>query len=128
MRLKGLLLLILLIAAPAYAVDEELRDLTEITNPSSGDLMYVVHDPLTTPIDRKVTLENMLTALTVTRLGNTKEGNGSKIQMFTGSDPNTDDCAKFDSNHNLVTSGLPCGGAAPGSNTQLLYNTSGILG
>lgn len=42
------------------------------------------------------------------------EGNGSKVQMFTGSDPATNDCAKFDSNHNLVTAGAGCssGGTA----------------
>jgi hypothetical protein len=39
------------------------------------------------------------------------EGNGSKVQMFTGSDPATNDCAKFDANHNLVTSGAGCGGS-----------------
>lgn len=38
-----------------------------------------------------------------------KEGNGSKFQLFTGSDPATDDCAKFDVNHNLVTAGGACG-------------------
>ncbi len=33
------------------------------------------------------------------------EGNGSKVQLFTGSDPSTNDCAKFDSNHNVTGSG-----------------------
>ena len=37
------------------------------------------------------------------------EGNGTKVQMFTGADPATNDCAKFDANHNLVTAGAACG-------------------
>jgi hypothetical protein len=36
------------------------------------------------------------------------EGNGSKVQMFTGSDPATNDCAKFDANHNIVSAGGTC--------------------
>lgn len=39
-----------------------------------------------------------------------QEGNGTKFAMFTGADPATNDCAKFDVNHNLVTSGAACGG------------------
>lgn len=37
------------------------------------------------------------------------EGNGSKVQLFTGADPATNDCAKFDVNHNVVGAGAPCG-------------------
>lgn len=48
--------------------------------------------------------------LTTTALSSSAvEGNGTKVQLFTGSTPATDDCAKFDANHNLVTAGGACG-------------------
>ncbi len=40
------------------------------------------------------------------------EGNSAKVQLFTGSDPATNDCAKFDVNHNLVTAGSACSGGS----------------
>lgn len=43
-----------------------------------------------------------------------KEGNGSKIMLFAGADPATDDCAKFDANHNIVTAGAACGSGGTG--------------
>lgn len=39
-----------------------------------------------------------------------KEGNATKFQLFTGADPATSDCAKFDASHNLVGAGAACGG------------------
>lgn len=36
-------------------------------------------------------------------------GTGSKVQLFTGSAPATNDCAKFDVNGNIVTAGAACG-------------------
>jgi hypothetical protein len=51
------------------------------------------------------------------------EGNGSKVQLFTGSDPATNDCAKFDANHNIVGSGTgPCnsGGGGGSSGTPFI--------
>jgi hypothetical protein len=44
-----------------------------------------------------------------------KEGNGTKFMLFTGADPATDDCAKFDANHNLVGNGSACGTGGGGS-------------
>lgn len=40
------------------------------------------------------------------------EGNTAKVALFAGANPGTNDCAKFDLNHNLVTAGTSCGGAA----------------
>ncbi len=38
------------------------------------------------------------------------EGNSAKVALFTGSNPATNNCAKFDVNHNLVDAGAACGG------------------
>lgn len=38
-----------------------------------------------------------------------KHGNGTKVQMFSGSAPATNDCAKFDADGNIVTAGAACG-------------------
>lgn len=40
------------------------------------------------------------------------EGNAAKVQLFAGTNPATNDCAKFDLNHNLVTAGASCAAAA----------------
>lgn len=40
------------------------------------------------------------------------EGNTAKVQLFSGANPATNDCAKFDVNHNLVTAGASCAAAA----------------
>jgi len=36
-------------------------------------------------------------------------GAGTRLQTFTGNEPQPADCAQFDANGNLVTSGAPCG-------------------
>jgi hypothetical protein len=46
--------------------------------------------------------------------GEARNGNGAKIQMFTGGAPSTDDCAKFDAAGNLVSAGAPCGSGGSG--------------
>jgi hypothetical protein len=38
------------------------------------------------------------------------EGNTAKVALFSGSNPATNNCAKFDVNHNLVDAGAACGG------------------
>lgn len=43
-----------------------------------------------------------------------KEGNGTKFQLFTGADPATNNCVKFDASHNIVDFGAGCGSAALG--------------
>lgn len=40
--------------------DSEIRELTADTSPTSDDIVYVQGDPAGTPVDRKVTLENLL--------------------------------------------------------------------
>ena len=55
----------------------------------------------------------------------TVEGNGSKVQLFTGSDPATNDCAKFDASHNIVTSGAAC--AASAFSTAMVSTTAFTL-
>lgn len=52
------------------------------------------------------------------------EGTGAKLQLFTGSTPATNDCAKFDANHNLVTSGTTCG-TGPTPATYLACDATG---
>ena len=37
-------------------------------------------------------------------------GAGTRLQTFTGNEPQPADCAQFDASGNLVTSGAPCGG------------------
>lgn len=48
-----------------------------------------------------------------------KEGNGTKFAMFSGSDPATNDCAKFDADHNVVGAGGPCTTGGLGTNPTL---------
>lgn len=43
-----------------------------------------------------------------------KEGNSTKFALFSGSDPATNDCAKFDASHNVTGAGAACGGTTPG--------------
>src|ERR1043166_8283955 len=49
-------------AFPAYGQDFRLRDLTALTSPSNSDILYIVHDPSGTPVDRKITVANLLAA------------------------------------------------------------------
>ena len=44
----------------------------------------------------------------------TTQGNTSKFVTYAGFAPATGDCAKFDANGNLVTSGAACGGGSGG--------------
>jgi hypothetical protein len=53
-----------------------------------------------------------------------KEGNGTKFMLFTGADPATNDCAKFDVNHNLVTNGSGCGGGGQGQAGATLFSAT----
>jgi hypothetical protein len=43
-----------------------------------------------------------------------KQGTGTKVQMYSGAAPAADACAKFDAAGNLVSSGAPCGGGGSG--------------
>jgi hypothetical protein len=57
------------------------------------------------------------------------QGNGTKVQLSTGS-TTTNDCVKFDASGNAVDSGGACGGSGTpgGSNGQIQYNNSGAFG
>jgi len=48
-----------------------------------------------------------------------KQGNGTKVQHFSGASPATDSCAKFDVNGNVVSTGAPCGTGAATMALQL---------
>ena len=64
-------------------------------------------------------------------VGGTFQGNGSKIQLSTGT-TTTNHCVKFDSNGNTVDSGSACGsgggGTPGGSSGQIQYNSAGSFG
>jgi hypothetical protein len=60
----------------------------------------------------------------------TTQGNGTKLQLSTGS-TTTNDCVKFDANGNTVDAGAACGsgGGSPGGTSgQIQYNNSGSFG
>jgi hypothetical protein len=59
-----------------------------------------------------------------------KKGNSTAVQMFGGGTTNTNDCAKFDANGNIVSAGAACGsgggsGAPGGSAGQAQFHGSG---
>src|SRR5215475_1446455 len=66
-----------------------------------------------------------------------KNGNGTKFQIFTGSAPTSGNCGSFDANGNLTDFGSPCNGTAgsvawtnvlTGTNTTTLHvGTGGVL-
>ncbi len=70
-----------------------LTDLTEITSPNSTDIVYIVHDPSGTPVDRKCTIGNILALnpsgiLPVTNLGSLTSGftaSADYISLFSAS-------------------------------------------
>lgn len=69
--------------------DQKLIDLTATTTPAVTDLAYIVVDPSGTPLDRKVTLANIL-ALAPSLL--VESGTGTKISALTAdTTPTTDD-------------------------------------
>ncbi len=53
-----------------------------------------------------------------------KQGNGAKIQMFGGGSPATDDCAKFDANGNVISSGAACG---TGGTVASVFGRTGVV-
>lgn len=54
------------------------------------------------------------------------QGNGSKVQLSTGSF-STNDCVKFDANGNTVTAGAPCGSGGGGGVTSVTFTGDGVL-
>lgn len=63
-------------------------------------------------------------------VGGTRSGNTTKVVTMDASSPATNDCAKFDANDNLTTSGAPCGGSGSpgGSSGDIQYNNAGAFG
>jgi hypothetical protein len=58
---------------------------------------------------------------------NGKQGNSSQVQMFGGGTVNNNDCAKFDGNGNVVSSGMPCGGVPlAGTGIQIAGNSIAV--
>jgi len=61
----------------------------------------------------------------------TIEGNSTTVQMFTGSAPATNDCAKFDVNHNITGAGAACASGvttnSPLSGTTTLSCTTCVV-
>jgi hypothetical protein len=58
---------------------------------------------------------------------NGKQGSGSQVQMFGGGAVNDNDCAKFDANGNIVSSGVTCGGVPiAGTGIQTIGNTVAV--
>ncbi len=55
---RFLILILLFCTSICYAADKAVKDMTEDTSPLSTDIVYVVHDPGGSPVDRKVTLGN----------------------------------------------------------------------
>ncbi len=69
---KIILLAVLMMLAwsPVWAAtDTKLVDMTATTNPVSTDIIYVVINPSTTPLDRKLTFGNMITSLGILTSG-----------------------------------------------------------
>ncbi|MCC6589447.1 MAG: hypothetical protein IT168_22295 [Bryobacterales bacterium] len=56
--------------------------------------------------------------------GASKQGTGTKVQMFTGTAPAANDCAKFDANGNIVTAGAACGSGSGTTYYQTLQKAN----
>jgi hypothetical protein len=92
---------------------------------SSDGLTAQQQSPAVTSDERRVT---RATIAVVTAKGdynladlgdvNGKQGTSSQVQMFGGGTVNSDDCAKFDANGNIVSSGAICGTGLPSMSGQ----------
>lgn len=63
---------------------------------------------------------------TTPNISGTYNGNGTKIQLFTGSAPTTNDCAKFDANGNVTGAGQSCQSTSPIASGTAALGTSAI--
>jgi hypothetical protein len=92
--------------------------------PTTTDIVPYVADPSGTAATKKTTVADLFGALTPFSLQSAnKHGDGTKFQLFTGSS-STNDCAKFDSNGNVVTNGGTCAAAAP---VQSVFGRTGSV-
>lgn len=64
-------LLSLLLVTNGYSADESIDNLTNITNPASTDILYLLADPSGTPLNRKVTVGNLAKGMASTNLTDT---------------------------------------------------------
>ncbi len=64
-----LVFLMLAFSFNVYAADQTLPDKTADATPTTDDLVYTVNDPLGTPGDRKVTLDNFSKGLNASNMG-----------------------------------------------------------
>lgn len=73
-------------------------------------------------------IENIPGSLQLSQISSSaKQGTGSKIQLFGGGSTVTNDCAKFDSNGNVVSTGAPCGTGTGGeANTASNVGAAGV--
>jgi len=71
---------------------------------------------------RPETLELQLTDLTDV---GSKRGNSTQVQMTTGA-VNTNDCAKFDANGNLISAGAECGEGGGGVSDSIGFKTTKV--
>lgn len=88
----------------------------------TADSAGVLHSPGSgTP-----TVPSQLTLgpVTVADASTNVNGTGTKFQLFTGSAPTTNDCAKFDANGNVVDAGAACSSPGITLQTNGVNNTS----
>jgi hypothetical protein len=92
--------------------------------PVTTDIVPFVADPAGTAATKKTTVSDLFGALTPIQLqsGN-KHGDGTKFQLFTGSS-SANDCAKFDSNGNVVSAGGTCASLSP---VQSVFGRTGAV-
>lgn len=92
--------------------------------PGSTDAVPFVTMTTTPKVTKKTTIADFFSVLTPSMIGTgSKQGNGTKFQLFTGSAA-SGDCAKFDASGNLVTNGGTCAAAAP---VQSVFGRTGAV-
>lgn len=80
------------------------------------------------PVTNDYSFSQLSSTLSFSQLNSSYlQGNGTKLQTFSTGTPNAGDCAQFDSNGSLVSSGIPCGSGG-GGGYGLVYVGEGITG
>jgi len=62
--------------------DSLLEDVTELSAPAAGDLIYVCHDPAGTPVDRKLKIENNFLPIVTVSFSGTPDFDANLGHMF----------------------------------------------
>lgn len=69
--------------------------------------------------EANLSLSNIGGSLNATQIAaGSKQGNGTKVQMFGTGTPANNDCAKFDANGNIVSAGAACGAGSGSPNVS----------